>query len=208
MAKRARLDVLGDLDDYDEPMMPGSDGQFSDLEGEEIDDEPLTSPTQQANSSHSPLPADWSSSLQLFTIHDFMAFVGSTVPIPETACEVFSLIFTSSFLDTIIEQINLYAEQMMGEEKYVTWQTVTPEELRAYIGFCILMGIAHLPALLEYRPHSSILQYRRQDNQRSLPGFFSLFVDITTNKEHQHLGKVRRFSGSQISMSLTRKQRP
>ena len=60
MAKRARLtaeDVLGDLDDFDEPMMPGSDDEFSHLEGEEIDDgddEPLISSTQQASSSPHP----------------------------------------------------------------------------------------------------------------------------------------------------------
>ena len=59
--------------------MPGSDDEFSDLQGEEMDDgddEPLTSPTQQASSSPSPLPADWSSSLQQFTIDDFTALVG------------------------------------------------------------------------------------------------------------------------------------
>ena len=152
MAKRARLmtteDVLEELDfeddhdDFDEPMMPGSDDEFSDCDLEEedetiSDDEGSThsSPTQQA--SPQALPSDWSSNLTSLTISDFKSTVGPTVPVPETASEVFDLMFTPSFLDTIVEQSNLYAKQVMGEEKYASWEKLTREELRAYLGFCI-----------------------------------------------------------------------
>ena len=50
----------------------------------------------------------------------------------------------------IVEQSNLYAKPVMGEEKYATWEKITQEELNAYLGFYILMGIAHLPALDDY----------------------------------------------------------
>jgi hypothetical protein len=33
----------------------------------------------------------------------------------------------------------------MGDEKYAVWEEVTTEELKAYLGFCILMGINWLP---------------------------------------------------------------
>ena len=46
-------------------------------------------------------------------------------------------------MDMIVEQSNLYARQVMGE-KYATLGKITREELREYLGFCILMGIAHL----------------------------------------------------------------
>ena len=140
MAKRARLitaeDVLDELDleddydDLDEPMMPGSDDEFSDcnLEDEEDDKDVSNgeettppSPTQQTSSATPPLPTDWSSNLTSFTISDFNSSVGPTVPVPETASEVFDLMFTPSFMDTIVDQSNLYAKQVMGE-KYATWE--------------------------------------------------------------------------------------
>ena len=49
-----------------------------------------------------------------------------------------------------MEQSNLYARQVMGEEKYDSWEKLTREELRAYLGFSSLMGVAHLPALDDY----------------------------------------------------------
>ena len=166
MAKRARMmtteDVLDELelvdnqDDFDEPMMPGSDDEFSDCEFDEnledrnddSGDEQNTppSPTQQ-NMPTPTLPPDWSTNLTSLTMSDFNSSVGPTVPVPEKALEVFDLMFTPSFMDMIVEQSNLYARQVMGEEKYATWEKITREELRAYLGFCILMGIAHLPAL-------------------------------------------------------------
>ena len=112
----------------DEPMMPGSDDEFSDYDLEEEDniaseeenDQQTTPPfpTQQATT-NAPLPTNWTS----LTIGDFKSSVGPTVPVPETASEVFGLMFTPSFLDTIVEQSNLYARQVMGEEKYASWKS-------------------------------------------------------------------------------------
>ena len=66
--------------------------------------------------------------------------------------------FTPSFIDTVVEHSNLYAKQVMGE-KNTTWEKITREELRAYIGFCILMGISHLPALDDYWSTDPTLHY-------------------------------------------------
>ena len=38
----------------------------------------------------------------------------------------------------------------MDDEKYNSWVKITRKELKAYLGFCILMGINHLPALDDY----------------------------------------------------------
>ena len=69
--------------------------------------------------------------------------------------------FTPGLLDDIVEQSNLYAKEVMGEDKYRTWTTITREELRAYLGFCILMGINHLPALDDYWSKDPTLHYLR-----------------------------------------------
>ena len=81
------------------------------------------------------------------------------MPVPETASEVFDLMFTPSLMDTIVEESNLYAKQVMGEEKYACWEKITREELRAYLGFCILMEIAHLQALDDYWSTDPTLHY-------------------------------------------------
>ena len=67
--------------------------------------------------------------------------------------------FTAPFLDKIVAQTNLYAKQIMEEEKYNKWEKITRDELRAYIGFCILMGIANLPALDDYWSTDPVLRY-------------------------------------------------
>ena len=219
MAKRARLmtaeDVMDELDleddyeDFDEPMMPGSDDEFSDCDLEDEDDEDFSddeqttppSPTQQASSTTLALPTDWSSNLTSLTIGDFSSSVGPTVPVPETASEVFDLMFTPSFLDTIVEQSNLYAEQVMGQEKYASWEKITTEELRAYLGFCILMGVTHLPALDDYWSTDPTLHYSpiadriSRDRFREITRYLH-FVDNTTLPErgspgYDRLGKVR-----------------
>ena len=115
-----RLDLDDDLDDFDEHMMPGSNDEFSDCDLEDEDENdsddelntPL-SPTEQASSTvppPPPLPPDWSSNLTPLTISDFDSPVGPSMPIPETASEVFDLMFTPSLMDMIVEQSNLYAK--------------------------------------------------------------------------------------------------
>ena len=231
MPKRARMtteDVLDELeladdqDDFDEPMMLGSDDEFSDCELEEdLEDEDNTgdelpippSPTQQATNTPTPasptqqatttpiLPADWSTNLTSVSRSDFNSSVGPTVPVSEKASEVFELMFTPSFMDTVVEQSNLYAKQVMGEEKYAAWEKITREELRAYIGFCILMGISHLPALDDYWSTDPTLHYSpiadriSRDRFREISRYLH-FVDNTTLPErgspgYDRLGKVR-----------------
>ncbi len=196
MARRAKLTaeaVLEELElelehdlDVDEPMMPGSDDEFSDLDDIEDDDDndddhcslphspasgsssdighspshPPPSDTPGLNSDsvrHSPShssPSDtpdtlpcWTSTLTPVTITPFTSPVCPKVAIPESPSDIFQLMFTPALLDSIVEQSNLYAKEVMGEEKYSSWVKITSEELKAYLGFCILMGINHLPAL-------------------------------------------------------------
>ena len=43
-----------------------------------------------------------------------------------------------------------YAEEVMGAERYSSWHNITLEDLKAFIGFNILMGINVLPSLDDY----------------------------------------------------------
>ena len=127
-----------DLDDPEEPMMEGSDDNFSDLgeEGESDEDmdaeqdyqpptvSPPTSPTPTtplsnpadllSSSSTLHLPPQWSCDLKPVTIKPFTAPVGPTVDVPETPIGIFSLFFSSDLLDDIVEESNRYAKEVLG----------------------------------------------------------------------------------------------
>ena len=129
---------LSDDFDVDEPMMPGSDDEFSDLENVDDDDDTSSTPIAPPNpsSTSTSLPS-WSATLTPANVAPFTSHVGPKVTIPESPSDTFQLMFTPSFLDAIVEQTNLYAKEVMGEDKYESWEKVTQEELKAYLGFCV-----------------------------------------------------------------------
>ena len=89
----------------------------------------------------------------------------------------------------------------MGGEKYDAWDKVTTDELKAYLGFCILMGINRLPALDDYWSSDPTLRYSpiadriSRDHFREISRYLH-FVDNSTlqpkgSPGYDRLGKVR-----------------
>ena len=62
----------------------------------------------------------------------------------------------------IARQTNLYAKQCMQvddcEQMQSEWET-TEEEIRAYLGFTVLMGITRQPDLYDYWSTNPVLHY-------------------------------------------------
>ena len=79
------------------------------------------------------------------TLSPITKTAGTKVPIPWSAKEIFFLFFIPTLLELIIEQTNKYAAECMGLEKYEKWNKVTVDELCAYMGFMLLIGIVNLP---------------------------------------------------------------
>ena len=92
----------------------------------------------------------WSRQTHPVTITPFTTAVGPTFDVPEAPVDVFLHFWPDAFLQQICTQTNLYAQQVMGPAKYVDWVEVSVPELKAYLGFSILMGIVKLPALEDY----------------------------------------------------------
>ena len=116
-------------------------------------------------------------------------------------CHIFRLFFTTSLLQLIVDQTNLYALQCMGENTYETWEKVTETELEAYFGFMILMGTVRLPSIYDYWKKDWTLNYApisnriSQDRFREISHYFH-FVDNTTlrlpgSEGYDRIGKVR-----------------
>ena len=85
--------------------------------------------------------------------------VGPVVPVPATPLELFHLFFSVEILEHISNETNRYAQQCMGIDQFATWQTVSIEELQAFMGFMILMGLVHLPALSDYWSKDAVYHY-------------------------------------------------
>lgn len=79
--------------------------------------------------------------------------------IPDSPSEIFNLFFTPEIMSSIVEETNKYAEQMMTPTQKQQWKPLTVEELRAYMGFCILMGIVKLPSLDDYWKKDTLFHY-------------------------------------------------
>ena len=85
---------------------------------------------------------------------------GAGVPLPYDPLGIFSLFINDYLVGMIVEKTNRYAEQCL-QETNKQWST-NAEEIRAFLGFMILMGINRLPEIRDYwsrsEEHTSELQ--------------------------------------------------
>ena len=126
--------------------------------------------------------------------------MGPTVAIPDSPLGVFNLFFTDAICGFVVEQTNLYAQQVLGE-KYEHWEKVTVEELRAYFGFMILMCLVSLPSIDDYWRRDQFLHYSPIADRISRDRFreISRYLHFADNSNlplhgqpgHDCLGKVR-----------------
>ena len=178
-------DVLQMVDE-DEPIMEGSDDEFEDIQEEELhevleeEDEMEVMSTAYnlhseamevtegvtAESSNLPSAVEscaasqgWSSSLSSIRIEPFTSTTGPAFMVGWDPSEAFSHLFNDSILENVVAQTNLYAQQTMGAAKYNTWQKITLEELKAYLGFNVLMGLVQLPEIEDYWKQDPFFHY-------------------------------------------------
>ena len=222
-------DVLVEMEDEDtEHMTVGSDDEFEDIcceerERDEYGSVELADITSQASghlTTHSLSPVcdtppalaapvthtstatstDWCASLSPLDILPFTQAVGPTVTIPESPGEVFDLFFTEEIYSLIVEESNRYAEQILGE-RYGEWEKISREELRAYFGFMILMGLCPRPALSDYWRRDPFIGCPSISERISRDRFLEIsrFLHFADNSvlapsgsaEYDRLGKVR-----------------
>ena len=72
----------------------------------------------------------------------FTSPTGPTVDIPDTPSEVFQLFFDKTLQKDIVKAYKKWPTRQ--------WTPITLEEFRTFLGFNILMGIVHLPAIDDY----------------------------------------------------------
>ena len=64
----------------------------------------------------------------------------------------FPKVFGGQTVDLIVEETNRYASQSLSNNPphLATWKNVCKEELKAYFGVCVIMGINQLPRIADY----------------------------------------------------------
>ena len=67
-----------------------------------------------------------------------------------SAVSFFSLILTRTVWELLVQETNRYANQAQLPEGARVWYPVTVEEMKAYVGITILMGVVCLPRIEQY----------------------------------------------------------
>ena len=132
---------------------------------------------------------DWSSTYSPLTVHPFTHSSGPKCYIPERPVDIFNLFFSDNLVSSIVTETNRYAAQEIGSGGK-QWRTTT-EEIRAYFGFMILMGVNQLPEIRDYWSTNPALHYAPIADRISRDRFeeitrFLHFVDNSTLPARGH----------------------
>ena len=88
---------------------------------------------------------EWLSEPSSVVVQPFMSDIGPTFQLTTIPTEVFLHFFTSQLIELIVQETNRYAALCLSSTAEAgkpvrDWKT-NPEEIRAYLGFYILMGL-------------------------------------------------------------------
>ena len=110
---------------------------------------------------------------------DFNAMVGPTTPVPPSALELFQLFFSVEILQHICDETNRYAVACSS----TIWEPLTITELKAWMGFSILMGLVRIPALSDYWSKNPIFNYQPVASRITRTQFFNItkYLHFTDN---------------------------
>ena len=82
----------------------------------------------------------WSTTLSDVIVKPFTKQVGPTIPIANSI-EIFDTFFSDELISVIVRETNRYAKDCLKNDD-TTWET-NVNEIRAFIGFIVLMGIVN-----------------------------------------------------------------
>ena len=158
-----------------------------------------------AQSPAEPADEEWSTNETGVTINSFTKGVGPTFPISSDPSDVFLHLFPPHLIDMIVTETNRYAAECLqsshnGDGPPPTWET-NAEEIKAFLGFSILMGVNVLPDIYDYWSLQESFHYFPVASRISRKRFLEIrrylhFVDNSTlaqrgDPEYDRLGKIR-----------------
>ena len=146
---------------------------------------------------------DWSSDPTPVVVEPFQEDTGPTIEIPSDPTDLFLKFFTPQLIQHITRETNRYAAFCLSPDdsgEVPEWST-DEEEMKAYFGFSILMGISPLPDLYDYWSTSEELHTFSIVSRISRKRFIEIqrYLHFTNNADiiprgeegHDRLAKVR-----------------
>ena len=101
----------------------------------------------------------WVTQTSPVDVRPFTQPTGLAVNVPNDPADLFSLFFTPEIVHSIVEETNRYAAQCLAAAgKSTTW-TTDEQEIRAYFGFYILMGMVKEPKIRDYWSNDPTFHY-------------------------------------------------
>ena len=92
----------------------------------------------------------WSMILTPVSVEPCQVPVGPLITVSRDPLEVFVHFVTPDLLSLIVRETNSYAAQCLEANNIsATWET-DEEELKAYLGFMVVMGVSRLPEIRDY----------------------------------------------------------
>ncbi len=178
----------GGGDDGDVPDFPDnvSDISVSTVNSDDLDDFDLDNDDEGAAGGAGPeevlVNAEFSNNLRHVTVNDFLLDIGPNHQLNHKAKEIdyFNLLFTPWIFNHMVTETNRYAAQQQELNGRIdpNWTNTTEEELRAYVGINIWMGIHILP-----QTH----MYWSGDDFVGVPGIIKTMTCDRYNKLTQYL---------------------
>jgi hypothetical protein len=105
------------------------------------------------------MTSKWNTNYRNVQVKPFTNNIGPTTTLPATILQIFLCFFTDELISMIADQTNLYAQQCMEAQSFDTWPKVSATEIRAYLGFFILMGLVPLSSIYDYWSTNPIYHY-------------------------------------------------
>ena len=228
-------EVLEMIEDDAEPMTYGSDEEFEDLMVEEVvvetmdmedDDLGTAEDAEEVDNGAGPsgvgsaaspsagnsVADDWTTDYSAVPVLEFLEDVGPTFNVGASVEETLGHLLPDAVLEDVVKQSNMYAQEVMEPEKFSAWIHITLQEFKAYIGFCILMGLVRLPEISDYWKTDPYFHYAPIADRISRRRFMEItrYLHFANNDGlmqrgepgYDRLGKVRPVINS-ISQTLT-----
>ena len=105
---------------------------------------------------HNPL-AGWTTTPSHISVDSCVTAPGPLVPTCRDPLEMFSYFFDEEVLSLIMQGTNPFAQQSLAaRNSTATWET-NKEEILAYFGFMVFMGLNRLPEICDYWAKENIL---------------------------------------------------
>ena len=102
----------------------------------------------------------WSRNLTNINVPKFEAHFGPTTIIPSSPLDIFELFFCNELLEDVVNTSNRYSrETIKTQQQYEKWTKLTPEEMKAFFGFHLLMSINRLPSFDDYWSKNPNMHY-------------------------------------------------